>query len=85
MLQVKTLRRDDRGVFPEPEGDIVNVFEPIGPGVEKLRVLVRVDDDVLDDPTDTDTDEVSLTYYCGVNDCSREVDGPDESCWQHED
>jgi hypothetical protein len=23
------------------------------------------------------------TYYCGVNDCSREVDSPTGTCWQH--
>lgn len=23
------------------------------------------------------------TYRCGVNDCRREVEGPDAVCWQH--
>lgn len=31
---------------------------------------------------DDDSDDV---YRCGVNDCSREVDGPDDTCWQHTD
>lgn len=22
-------------------------------------------------------------HTCGVNDCSRTVDGPDKTCWQH--
>jgi hypothetical protein len=25
------------------------------------------------------------TYECGINGCSRNVDGPNETCWQHED
>jgi len=25
------------------------------------------------------------TFYCGVNDCSREVDSPEDVCWQHPD
>lgn len=28
---------------------------------------------------DEDTEE----YTCGVNDCSRSVDSPEETCWQH--
>jgi len=24
------------------------------------------------------------TFRCGVNDCSREVDSPEDTCWQHE-
>jgi hypothetical protein len=24
------------------------------------------------------------TYRCGVNDCSREVDAPGDTCWQHD-
>jgi len=23
------------------------------------------------------------TFQCGVNDCSREVDSPKDTCWQH--
>ena len=29
---------------------------------------------------DTDTEK---EYTCGVNGCSRTVDGPEETCWQH--
>jgi hypothetical protein len=25
----------------------------------------------------------SEAYECGVNGCSRDVDGPDDTCWQH--
>jgi len=31
--------------------------------------------------TDAETDG----YTCGVNGCSRTVDGPNETCWQHSD
>ena len=36
---------------------------------------------------DVDVSElrVEATYRCGVNDCSREVDSPDATCWQHDD
>jgi hypothetical protein len=27
---------------------------------------------------------VTDTYNCGVNGCSREVDAPDATCWQHD-
>lgn len=30
--------------------------------------------------TDTEPDE----YVCGVNGCSRTVDSPEATCWQHE-
>jgi len=30
------------------------------------------------------TDRTEETdFHCGVNGCSRKVDGPDETCWQH--
>jgi len=29
-------------------------------------------------------DGEETTFRCGVNDCSREVDDPDATCWQHE-
>lgn len=37
------------------------------------------------DPSATrlDVDSDSVTYECGVNDCSRDVDSPDDRCWQH--
>ena len=44
------------------------------------------DRDDRDDPSpraEADTDGV--TYRCGVNDCSREVDTPGDTCWQHSD
>lgn len=28
--------------------------------------------------------ESEETYYCGVNGCSRTVDNPEDTCWQHE-
>jgi len=24
------------------------------------------------------------TFYCGVNDCGRKVDNPEDVCWQHQ-
>lgn len=29
-------------------------------------------------------DDDKDTFYCGVNDCSRTVDSPDATCWQHD-
>lgn len=31
-----------------------------------------------------EADNDGVEYKCGVNGCSREVDGPDDQCWQHE-
>lgn len=30
-------------------------------------------------------DSEGVSYECGVNGCSRTVDGPDDTCWQHEE
>lgn len=30
-------------------------------------------------------DAAEPPFFCGINDCSREVDSPDETCWQHSD
>jgi len=35
--------------------------------------------DVESNPKGSDDDE----YVCGVNDCSRTVDSPEATCWQH--
>lgn len=31
-----------------------------------------------------ESDPIDEEYKCGVNDCSRSVDSPEEACWQHE-
>jgi hypothetical protein len=53
---------------------------------------VRWADDTLSTDTYPDEavgraelDEDGTTYVCGVNDCSREVDSPTDTCWQHTD
>jgi hypothetical protein len=51
---------------------------------------VRWADDAPDTVVDTtvprgEVDADGTTYRCGVNDCSREVEGPTDTCWQHGD
>ena len=41
----------------------------------------RIEIAEVDETPTPDADE--STYRCGVNDCSREVDSPDATCWQH--
>jgi len=31
----------------------------------------------------SDEDTATETFRCGVNDCSRTVDSPEDTCWQH--
>lgn len=38
--------------------------------------------DVEETPT---PEPEETTFQCGVNDCSREVDSPEATCWQHQD
>lgn len=35
--------------------------------------------------TELDSLRVADTHDCGVNGCSRDVDSPEATCWQHED
>jgi hypothetical protein len=51
---------------------------------------VRWADDAPDTAVDTtvprgEVDADGSTYHCGVNDCSREVEGPTDTCWQHDE
>jgi hypothetical protein len=35
-------------------------------------------------PTRANVGTDGASYECGVNDCSREVADPDDTCWQHD-
>jgi len=37
----------------------------------------------LDGSEEREESEESEGYVCGVNDCSRNVDSPEATCWQH--
>jgi len=39
--------------------------------------------DTTDQTPRGEVDTDGATYYCGVNECSREVDSPEATCWQH--
>lgn len=72
------------GVFDVSE----TVFERLDdayPGMERVNDR---DEAGATDTEDTDTAEEhsseTETFRCGVNDCSREVDNPDATCWQHD-
>lgn len=54
-------------------GDVVELLESVAdpqPGFE------TVDEPETDEPDG---------YECGVNGCSRSVDAPDATCWQHDE
>lgn len=41
-------------------------------------------DTMADEPAPrADFDGDGVEYRCGVNDCSREVESPEATCWQH--
>jgi hypothetical protein len=89
MLKKETLRRRDDGLFPEPEGEIIEVLDETR--TTKLRVLTRVgqnreEGEAADDGPDIRFDDDGDPYCTGSeNTCSRTVSEPGETCWQHGD
>jgi hypothetical protein len=63
------------------------VFERLDdayPGMEVVNGGSETGDESAD--TSDTTEEQSAeaeTFRCGINDCSREVDNPEATCWQH--
>lgn len=72
--------RNDRRVH---KGEIVelpeNVAEPAYGFVEAEESHSEPDPET----SETDPDAEAETFRCGINDCSREVDSPEDTCWQH--
>ena len=82
MLKLETLREVKPGYYEEPEGELV---EFIRSKRDRIRVLTRVDGDVDPEEGGESGDE---SYECGAalesgGECSREVDEPDVTCFQH--
>jgi hypothetical protein len=80
-VKVECTRGFGRVEHPET-GEEINVEEPFETDQETFALL----DDAypgfriverLDGTQDTED------YNCGVNGCSRDVDGPEDTCWQH--
>lgn len=77
------------GVLTDPEtGDEINVedtFEVDKDVFDRLKAnypgIEAVDEE--SNPKGS-VDESTEEYTCGVNGCSRDVDSPDATCWQHE-
>jgi len=67
---------EDLGSF---DGEILEVEELND--LDKYHNVEVVSSDTNPGVTATQSDE--STYHCGVNGCSRKVDSPEETCWQH--
>lgn len=77
-----TCSRNGWGAVDHPEtGELIQLDEPhpnevaeiVAHHYDSIRVLYDGDSDERGDED----------YNCGVNGCSRTVDNPDETCWQH--
>lgn len=55
--------------------------------VDRYPNVYRVDDEPDDDGAGEsprlEADNTGTTPVCGVNGCSREVEDPEDTCWQH--
>jgi len=86
-LQTELLKRDDRGEsFPEPDGELIETLEY---KTDRLTVLTRVtdlDEAATAEPEKVPTNDDGEPLCVGKDDgqCSRTVDEPGETCWQHE-
>lgn len=61
---------------PVAAGEIIDVEE---------SVAERLTANSFFEYVDADDDNEAGEPVCGVNDCSRLVDAPEDTCWQHED
>jgi len=73
------------------EGDVLVVDDQSDAEdlVDRHHNVVWADDDESpperSPPTRANVDNDGAAYECGVNGCSREVDSPDDTCWQHDE
>jgi len=83
------------GIITDPEtGEEINVedeFEVSEAVFERLKAeysgieAVSSGETQTDESSSTETESPEAeTFRCGVNDCSRDVDSPEDVCWQHE-
>jgi len=74
--------RNDRVV---ENGEVVELPENVAEPAYGFRRVEAEESDTEPDveSEEADTDAETETFRCGVNDCSREVDSPEDTCWQH--
>lgn len=71
------------GAVADPEtGDDVSLAETV-PDDVALRLADHYTPITAVDLGDEPDEDAADDYSCGVNGCSRDVDAPDDTCWQH--
>jgi hypothetical protein len=87
MIKIECTRGFGKVVNPL-NGEEIDVQEPLEVDKETFKALdaeypgFRIVDD---EPQGKESEDGTVEYTCGVNGCSRKVDGPNETCWQHPD
>lgn len=76
------------GKVEGPDGEDIDVEDTFEVDDETAEYVLSnypgmevVEDAVVDDSPTPEPEET--TIHCGVNDCSREVESEDATCWQH--